>query len=106
MKQIVDIIVGCVVMCLVLTCCKSENETQPLEPEITLETSAETVESIGKNAFAYCDLSELHMKAIVPPVLGKDVFAEVEALTVYVPSLSVSQYKAAEGWRDLNIVGE
>lgn len=72
----------------------------------TTLTLPETVESIGKNAFAYCDLSELHMKAIVPPVLGKDVFAEVEALTVYVPSLSFSQYKAAEGWRDLNIVGE
>lgn len=43
MKQIVDILVF-VAICLVVSCCKSEEDkTPPLEPELTLETSPELV---------------------------------------------------------------
>ena len=62
------------------------------------------VRLVGKEAFAYSALSELYLESTVPPVLSEDVFAGVESLTVYVPSSSVSQYKAAEGWKDMNIL--
>ena len=43
MKQIVDILL-CVAICLVVSCCKlEEDKTPPLEPELTLETSPELV---------------------------------------------------------------
>ncbi len=74
--------------------------------KFTVLTLPETVGTIGKQAFANCVLSELHLKGAVPPVLDKDAFIGVKSLTVYVPSLSISRYKAADGWKELNIVGE
>ena len=66
-----------------------------------------SVTSIGYAAFAYCsDLNLIRCDAVTPPSLGYDVFYEVNKSTckLVVPDQSISQYKAAEQWKDfLNI---
>ena len=66
-----------------------------------------SVTSIGYAAFAYCsDLNLIRCDAVTPPSLGYDVFYKVNKSTckLLVPDQSISQYKAAEQWKDfLNI---
>ena len=49
-------------------------------------------------------LSNVHCKAITPPVLT-DSFDSVNTLTVYVPAESVRAYKSNNGWKKYTIVG-
>lgn len=71
-----------------------------------------TIESVGDGAFSGCkSLLQLNCHAVVPPVLGKDVFKldEVngivitplqEMLNVYVPDEAYEAYRNAPGWKD------
>ena len=71
-----------------------------------------TIESVGDGAFSGCkSLLQLNCHAVVPPVLGKDVFKldEVngivitplqEMLNVYVPDEAYEAYRNASGWKD------
>lgn len=71
-----------------------------------------TIESVGDGAFSGCkSLRQLNCHAVVPPVLGKDVFKldEVngivltplqEQLNLLVPEASVEAYRNALGWKD------
>ena len=71
-----------------------------------------TIESVGDGAFSGCkSLRQLNCHAVVPPVLGKDVFKhdEVngivitplqETLNVYVPDEAYEAYRNAPGWKD------
>ena len=71
-----------------------------------------TIESVGDGAFSGCkSLRQLNCHAVVPPVLGKDVFKfdEVngivitplqEMLNVYVPDEAYEAYRNASGWKD------
>lgn len=70
--------------------------------EFSLPASITTIEN---NAFANCfALTSLNSYAVVPPALGADAFQNItKSLVVYVPENSVSAYKNADGWKDLNI---
>lgn len=74
--------------------------------KFTTLTLPETVTTIGKEAFAYSQLQELHVKAEIPPQLDTDALKVEGALTVYVPAKAVDAYKAADGWKELNIQAE
>lgn len=75
-----------------------------------------TIESVGDGAFSGCkSLRHLNCHAVVPPVLGKDVFKldEVngivltplqEQLNLLVPEASVEAYKNALGWKDFKAI--
>lgn len=75
-----------------------------------------TIESVGDGAFSGCkSLRQLNCHAVVPPVLGKDVFKldEVngivltplqEQLHLLVPEASVEAYKNALGWKDFKAI--
>lgn len=75
-----------------------------------------TIESVGDGAFSGCkSLRQLNCHAVVPPVLGKDVFKldEVngivltplqEQLNLLVPEASVEAYKNALGWKDFKAI--
>ncbi len=51
-------------------------------------------------------LKHLTVRAYNPPPVEESVFAGTEGLTVTVPASRVEAYKHAEGWKDLNIVGD
>lgn len=56
------------------------------------------VTSIGGSAFEECsNLASVTVKAVTPPTLGSDAFKYTNC-PIYVPSESVSTYKAATGW--------
>ena len=59
------------------------------------------VTSIGNSAFGECPLESITVRAIVPPTLGgSNVFNRVPSTCpIYVPSESVSAYKAATYWK-------
>lgn len=61
------------------------------------------VTSIGNNAFNYCTkLSTITINATTPPVLGTDVFKSLPSdFVIKVPDSTVSAYKTAAGWKDL-----
>ena len=70
--------------------------------EITLPSTLVEIETrslkVGNN-----DIYTLYCKAVVPPVLGVDVFNGLEydkIPTIYVPTASVNAYKTADGWKD------
>lgn len=75
-----------------------------------------TIESVGDGAFSGCkSLRQLNCHAVVPPVLGKDVFKldEVngivltplqEQLNLLVPEASVEAYRNALGWKDFKAI--
>ena len=70
---------------------------------MTSITIPNSVASIGDYAFYCCfDLNLIRCDAVTPPSLGYDVFYEVNKSTckLVVPDQSISQYKAAEQWRD------
>ena len=65
---------------------------------------ASNITSIS-SCFNSCgSLSNVHCKAITPPVLT-DSFDSVNTLTVYVPAESVHAYKSNNGWKKYTIVG-
>ena len=62
-----------------------------------------TIQTIGEDAFYNCnDLQHITINAITPPLLGSNAFRNngIVGKTIYVPSESVSAYKAASGWSD------
>lgn len=64
-----------------------------------------SVTSIGERAFSNCtSLSRVDVQATDPPLLGEYAFSTSSGLTIYVPENRVNIYKAADGWKDLNIV--
>ena len=64
-----------------------------------------SVTSIGDRAFSQCtSLSRVDVQATDPPLLGEYAFSTSKGLTIYVPENRVNIYKAADGWKDLNIV--
>ena len=64
-----------------------------------------SVTSIGDRAFSNCtSLSRVDVQATDPPILGEYAFSTSSGLTIYVPENRVNIYKAADGWKDLNIV--
>ena len=76
----------------------------------------ETVDSIGDRAFANSRIIRpvgipswitTCCCALIPPRLGKDVFlnSDITEFRMFVPEESIELYKAAEGWKDLNLVG-
>ena len=66
-----------------------------------------SVTSIGDRAFSNCtSLSRVDVRATDPPTLGEYAFSTSDILTIYVPENRVTVYKAANGWKDLNIVAE
>jgi uncharacterized repeat protein (TIGR02543 family) len=70
-------------------------------PGLTSVTIGNGVTSIGSSAFSYCSrLTSLTVNATNPPLLENDVlYYTSSSLKIYVPSASVSAYKAANGWR-------
>ena len=68
--------------------------------ELTSITIPHSVTTIEDNAFSNCSgLTEIHIKAIVPPTLGESVFSNVpDTIPVYVPCQSAEAYQTTEGW--------
>ena len=70
---------------------------------LTYVNIGNSVTSLGKWAFIDCtSLTYVTCKAIMPPSLGEDVFKNVPCsnIPLYVPAQSVSDYKAAEQWKE------
>lgn len=66
---------------------------------ITSCTIGSGVTSIGDGAYGWCSsLSSITVNATTPPALGTNVFNDTNRCPIYVPSGSVSAYKAASGW--------
>ena len=63
------------------------------------------VKSIGQLAFADDEaLAVVTCNAMTPPTLGDEVFYSVpSSCVIYVPAESVELYKAADGWKEMNI---
>ena len=60
------------------------------------------VTSIGNSAFAYCNaLETIIILATTPPTLDSSAFSNTGTCKIYVPSISLSAYKAASGWRNI-----
>lgn len=62
-----------------------------------------SVDTIGNYAFKDCsNLKSVTCEAIVPPVLGDDVFMSVPVshATLYVPYESIELYKKADQWKE------
>ena len=67
-----------------------------------------SVQTIGDNAFAFCSrMSKMQVKAVVPPSINTKTFEEVSRMMpVYVPTASVTAYKADALWGQMNIIGQ
>lgn len=62
---------------------------------------------IEAGAFDNCGVENMIVTATLPAVMPDGVFAKVSPeLVVTVPADLVDAYKAAEGWKDLNIAGD
>ena len=73
---------------------------------LTSITIPQNVTSIGDEAFFSChSLSSITCYAVEPPVLGDDVFGNIdrENIPLYVRKASIDKYKAAEQWKDFLI---
>lgn len=76
---------------------------------LTSITIPSSVKSIQMCAFYYCtSLSSLKIHTTTPPILGKYVFSQVDAskCVLYVPTGSLSAYKAANQWKDFKTILE
>lgn len=69
-------------------------------------TIPSSVTSIGKCAFQYCrQLTSITCEAVNPPDLECCVFDEmVKSIPLYVPAESVTAYKAADQWKEFNVL--
>ena len=67
-----------------------------------------SVTSIGTWAFYGCSfLITIYVKPTTPPTLGNSAFNNcANGYNIYVPAESLDAYKAADGWKDLNISAE
>lgn len=66
---------------------------------LTSVTIGSGITSIGENGFNRCSgLTSVTIEAILPPSLGNNAFNDTNSCPIYVPSGSVSAYKAASGW--------
>ena len=72
---------------------------------ITSITIPSSVTSIGSKVFYECtSLSTVHVEPTTPPALGSNAFQYcMSDIKIYVPAQSLELYKAAAGWKDLNI---
>ena len=69
-------------------------------------TIPESVTNIGNGAFWGCtSLSRFNIEATVPPTIGPDTFVDCNS-EFYVPTESIETYKAADYWKDLNLLTE
>ena len=67
-----------------------------------------TVSEIGENAFACCsDLTNLTSYALVPPTCGNNALEDINKTncTLFVPEVSIEQYKSADQWKDFYSFG-
>ena len=72
---------------------------------LTSVTLPETVQSIGAKAFDGCTgLTEVHIQNPVPGFIAADAIDP--SIPIYVPVGTKEAYKAADGWKDLNILEE
>lgn len=76
--------------------------------KLTSITIPNSVKSIGDGVFSNCtSLSTIYVKPTTPPTLGNNPFFKcADGYNIYVPSTRLSVYKAADGWKDLNISAE
>lgn len=66
-----------------------------------------TLINIESSAFGNCSsLRSITCNAIIPPVLGSNVFYNVPRdIPLYVPYQSVERYRQADQWNEFNIIG-
>ena len=66
-----------------------------------------SVTEIKMWAFGNCSsLKKANVKAIVPPQITSSTFPNNNGIDCYVPAESIDDYKAANYWKDLNILSE
>ena len=67
-----------------------------------------SLRKIGDNTFALCSkLQKMQVDAAVPPAVESKTFLDVlRTIPVIVPDEAVADYKAAEVWKEFNIIGE
>lgn len=72
---------------------------------LTNITIPSSVKNMGKVVLgSRTNVKKLIVNAIVPPKINDATFGDCPpALQVYVPARALETYKAAEGWRDLNL---
>lgn len=69
-------------------------------------TIGESVETIGVAPFYGCPLEIIYCKPITPPTVDTSTFWGIPSdMTVYVPNVSVSTYKASNVWKSETIIG-
>ena len=75
---------------------------------LTSITIPASVKSIEKWAFEGSGLTELIVRAVVPPVVEYDHFSRFsgvdKSIPVYVPAESIEAYRAAECWKENNFL--
>ena len=65
------------------------------------------VTQIAQYAFSGCtSLTRVDVKATTPPTISSETFDNSSALKIYVPKGSIDTYKAADYWKDLNLLTE
>ena len=76
--------------------------------EIVNITIPNGVSSIGASAFAGClTLSRVDIEATIPPTLSNATFSNCNNnIKIYVPAESLEAYKAADYWKDLNLLSD
>ena len=67
---------------------------------------SENIGSIGENAFSGTNYSLCRINAVTPPAAVSGMFNADELVAIIVPAESQAAYKAAEGWKDYNILVE
>ena len=69
---------------------------------LTSVTIPNSVTTIGHDAFNWCDnLRTVYCEAITPPIVGSEVFNNNAGYRIiYVPTIAVAAYQAADGWSD------
>ena len=75
---------------------------------LTNITIPNSVKSIGGSAFSGCtSLSTIYVEPTTPPILGNGAFDNcANGYNIYVPAESLDAYKAANGWKVLNVSAE
>ena len=71
---------------------------------LTTVTVGTGVETIRSYVLYNCNLNALLCYAIIPPSIESNSFYQSTISAIYVPSASVDLYKAADVWKDYNIL--